>query len=550
MSFPLLSAITYVPLAGAFLILMIGGQNKNLIKTVTLTVGIVDFILSLPLFFMFKIGSSEMQFVERFDWIKTFGVEYHMGIDGISLFMVLLTTFTCMICYISTWNSIEKHVKEFNIAVLILQTAMVGVFCALDFVLFYFFWELILIPMYMLIGIWGGPRRIYATVKFFIYTMAGSVLLLLAILALYFEQYSQTGIYSFDILGYHGMPLSPLFQFWMFLCFFIAFAIKVPLFPFHTWLPDAHVEAPTVGSVILAGILLKMGTYGFLRFSLPIFPEASGAATWWICWLALIGIVYGALVAMAQDDVKKLVAYSSVSHLGFVVLGSFALNVHGLTGGLLQMINHGISTGALFLLVGILYERRHTRMIADYGGITRVMPKFAAVFMIVTLSSIALPGTNGFIGEFLILLGVFEFNRIYAVIATTGVIWAAVYMLWMFQRVMFGEVRNEKNKNLPDLSKREMAYMLPLVALIFLLGVYPNPIISRMEASVQNLIVTVEKGRASAKNKNQSAVAELDFNPSAAALHLPLKRGGLLEKGVSKKSPPFQQGGDEGVVYR
>ncbi|MFQ5432948.1 MAG: NADH-quinone oxidoreductase subunit M [Nitrospinota bacterium] len=512
MSFPILSTVTFIPLVGAALLLLVDRENKNLIRTITLGTGIIDFFVSLPLYFSFKEGTADMQFVERYTWIKDWGVSYYVGIDGISLFMVLLTTFTCVICYISTWKAIDKHVREFNISMLVLQTAMIGVFCALDFVLFYIYWELMLIPMYLLIGVWGGANRIYATVKFFIYTMAGSVLLLLAILMLYVQQHTMTGVWSFAIMNFHGLPISPMLQYWLFLCFFIAFAIKVPLFPFHTWLPDAHVEAPTAGSVILAGILLKMGTYGFLRFSLPIFPEASAAATWWICWLALAGIVYGALVAMVQDDVKKLVAYSSVSHLGFVVLGSFALNVRGIEGGLLQMINHGISTGALFLIVGILYERRHTRLISEYGGITRVMPKFAAVFMIVTLSSIALPGTNGFVGEFLILLGVFEFNKIYAFIATSAVIWAAVYMLWMFQRVMFGEVTNEKNKNLPDLGTREMTYMIPLIALIFLLGVYPNPVLKKMEPTVKHLISTVNKGREASLITPKPVVAKLELN--------------------------------------
>jgi len=501
MSFPWLSVVTFIPMLGALLLLFIDGENKNIIRVTTFAIGVVDFIISIPLFFMFKSGTAEMQFVERFDWIKSFGVQYSMGIDGISLFLVLLTTFSCMVVYLSTWTAIEKHVKEFNISLLILQTAMIGVFCALDFVLFYIFWELMLIPMYLLIGVWGGARRIYATIKFFIYTMAGSVLMLLAILVLYIEHHAQTGVYSFEILQYHGMILNPVPQFWLFLAFFIAFAIKVPVWPFHTWLPDAHVEAPTAGSVILAGIMLKMGTYGFLRFAMPIFPEAAHAAVWWISGIALVGIIYGALVAMVQEDVKKLVAYSSVSHLGYVVLGSFAFTVHGIEGSILQMINHGISTGALFLIVGIIYERRHTRLISEFGGLARVMPMFAVVFMIVTLSSIALPGTNGFVGEFLILLGVFEANVFYAVLATTGVIFGAVYMLWMFQRVMFGEVTNEKNKNLPDLTCREWAYMLPMIVVIFWLGVYPNPVLKRMEASVENLITITNRGAVAVRKK-------------------------------------------------
>ena len=510
MSFPILSVLTFIPLLGALIILFLKSDNKKLINGVTFATGVIDFVVSIPLFFMFKDGTSEMQFVERHEWIKSFGIEYSMGIDGISLFMVLLTTFTCMICYLSTWTAIEKNVKEFNIMMLVLQTSMIGVFCALDFVLFYFFWELMLIPMYIIIGVWGGQRRIYATIKFFIFTMAGSVLMLLAILVLYVEQHAQTGIYTFDILKYHGMTLNPVTQMWLFLFFFIAFAIKVPLWPVHTWLPDAHVEAPTAGSVILAGILLKMGTYGFLRFAVPIFPDAAFSSAWWISWIAIIGIIYGALVAMVQDDIKKLVAYSSVSHLGFVVLGTFAFNVRGIEGALMQMVNHGISTGGLFLLVGVLYERRHTRLIKDYGGITKVMPKFAVVFMIVTLSSIALPGTNGFIGEFLILLGVFEVNMLYAALAATGVIFGAVYMLWMFQRVMFGEITNEKNKNLPDLTTREMAYFAPIIVVIFWLGVYPNPVLKKMEPSVKGLIADVEKARKASVERQDLLLAKAD----------------------------------------
>jgi len=511
MTMPILSTVTFIPLVGALAILFINGKNEQLIRIVTLATALVDFIVSLGLYTGFNDATADMQFVERIPWIPRFGAEYYLGVDGISLLMVLLTTFTCVVTYLSTWKAVEKNVKEFNIAMLLLQTAMIGVFCALDFVLFYVFWEMMLIPMYLLIGVWGGKRRIYATVKFFIYTMAGSVLMLLAILALYFQYHAKTGVYSFDILKYYGMGLSPVLQFWLFLCFFIAFAIKVPLWPFHTWLPDAHVEAPTAGSVILAGILLKMGTYGFLRFSLPLFPDAAVSAAWWISWVAIIGIIYGALVAMVQEDIKKLVAYSSVSHLGFVVLGTFAFTLHGIEGGVLQMINHGISTGALFLIVGMLYERRHTREITEYGGIARVMPKFAVVFMIVTLSSIGLPLTNGFVGEFMVLLGVFEANRVYAAFAATGVIFGAVYMLWMFQRVMFGEVTNEKNKTLLDMSVREFAYMTPLLVAIFVLGVYPNPVIKKMEATVKNLVVTMEKGKAAAKNESPAPlVAKID----------------------------------------
>ncbi len=503
-SIPLLSLITFIPLGGIFIILLIDKENKDLIRGVTLVTTLLNFIVSLPLFLGFK-DTHEMQFVEKYDWIPEFGVSYYMGIDGISMLLILLTTLTTAICALATWTAIEKHVKEFMACMLLLEVGMVGVFCALDFILFYVFWELMLIPMYFMIGVWGGQRRIYAAVKFFLFTMFGSVLMLVAIIWMYFHQYELTGEYTMEILKYHGMPIPLAAQTILFLAFFLAFAIKVPMFPFHTWLPDAHVEAPTAGSVILAGILLKMGTYGFLRFSLPIFPVATEQAVWWVSWLALIGIVYGALVAMVQDDIKKLVAYSSVSHLGFVMLGIFALNTEAIQGGILQMINHGISTGALFLAVGVLYERRHTRLISEYGGITSKMPVFAVIFMIVTLSSIGLPGMNGFVGEFLILLGTWKSNPVYAAIATTGVIWAAVYMLWMFQRVMFGKITNPANENLKDLNTREISYFAPLIALIFIIGVYPAPFLKKMEPSVKHLVNQVNK--AVAEHKMESAPA-------------------------------------------
>jgi len=469
------------------LLIFIDKGNKGFLRGVAFTTALVDFLVSIPLFFLFE-PTHEMQFVEKVPWIPDFGIYYSMGIDGISLYLILLTTLTTAICVASTWRAIDKHVKEFMISMLLLEVGMIGVFCAMDFFLFYIFWELMLIPMYFMIGVWGGPRRIYAAVKFFLYTMFGSVLMLVAILWLYFHNYQQTGQYDMSILTYHWTYIDPGAQTWLFLAFFLAFAIKVPMFPFHTWLPDAHVEAPTAGSVILAGILLKMGTYGFLRFSLPIFPQATEAAMGWISALAIVGIIYGALVAMVQPDIKKLVAYSSVSHLGFVTLGIFALNTQALEGSILQMINHGISTGALFLIVGVLYERRHSRLIADYGGISARMPVFAAVFMIVTLSSIGLPGLNGFVGEFLILVGVWKSSPIMAALATTGVVWAAVYMLWMFQRVMFGKITNPKNETLTDLNLREIAYFAPLVLFIFTLGVFPTPFIRKMEPTVERLV--------------------------------------------------------------
>ncbi len=490
MSLPILTLITFLPIIGVVLILAIDSKKQELIRVTSLLVSIVVFFVSLPLFFHFDAGTYKMQFVEKLPWIPSFGIQYYVGIDGISLFLILLTTFLTPISILASWY-ISKHVKEYMIAMLVLETGMIGVFVSLDLFLFYVFWELMLIPMYLLIGIWGGPRRIYAAVKFFVYTMAGSVFMLLAIIGLYFLNYRATGEYTFNLLEYYRLELSFAVQFWLFLAFGLAFAIKVPMFPFHTWLPDAHVEAPTAGSVILAGVLLKMGTYGFVRFCLPLFPEASHAFIPVISWMAIVGIVYGALVSMVQDDLKKLVAYSSVSHLGFVMLGIFAFNIQGIEGGITQMVNHGLSTGALFLVVGMLYERRHTRMIADFGGLTKQIPVFAVFFMIVTLSSIGLPGLNGFVGEFLILVGAFKSRILYATIATSGIILAAVYMLWMFQRVMFHEITHDENKELKDMNKREWAVLLPIVFLIFWIGVYPGSFLRKMDASVNHLLKQV-----------------------------------------------------------
>ena len=497
---PILTIVTFLPLLGAIILLFINGEKQERIKRVALAIAVIDFIISLPLFFLFKSDTSEFQFVQNVPWIKEFGISYHVGIDGISLFLFLLTSFLSLICILASWN-IKDRIKEYMIAMLILQTGMLGVFISLDLFLFYTFWELMLIPMYLIIGVWGGPRRIYATIKFFVYTMAGSVLMLIAIIFLYFMHHKATGEYTFDLLKIYNLDIPLGAQFWLFLAFFFAFAIKVPMFPFHTWLPDAHVEAPTAGSVILAGVLLKMGTYGFVRFSLPLFPYASHQFVPLITWLAVAGIIYGALVAMVQEDLKKLVAYSSVSHLGFVILGIFVFNVQGMEGGILQMINHGLSTGALFLIVGMLYERRHTRLIADYGGVTKKMPIFAIFFMVATLSSIGLPGLNGFVGEFLVLLGTFKSNVLLAVIATTGVILSACYMLWMFQRVMFNKITNPENNKLKDINKRELALLLPITILIFWIGIYPKPILSRMDASVNHLLTQVDEKYKTTLNK-------------------------------------------------
>jgi len=496
MQLPILSVLIFLPLAGIVPLFFLNQKNDKLLKSYALAVSLVEFLLSLQLWFGFNDANGGMQFVERYQWLPQYGISYYLGVDGFSLLLVLLTTFITPICILATWEDVQFRVKEFMICLLFMMCGMIGVFASLDIFLFYVFWEVQLIPMYLLIGIWGNPaRRVYAAVKFFLYTMFGSLLMLVAILVLYFYNGQVTGTYTFDLLKLYGLNIPFHYQFWMFLAFALAFAIKVPMFPFHTWLPDAHTEAPTVGSVLLAAVLLKMGTYGFLRFNMPLFPQAAYYFVPLFSILAIIGIIYGALVSMVQKDVKRLIAFSSVSHLGFVMLGLFALNMQGVQGGIIQMINHGLSTGALFLIVGCIYERRHSRMIADYGGISSVMPVFAAIFMIVTLSSIGLPGLNGFVGEFLILLGAFKVNKLYAGLAATGVIFAACYMLWMFQRVMFGKVTNEKNLNLPDLSWREIGYFAPLLLFIVWIGVYPNTFLKKTEATTAQFVSMMEKAK-------------------------------------------------------
>lgn len=471
---------------------------------------LLTFIASLRLYFQFNSDTAEMQFLEKYVWIKDFGISYHIGIDGISLFLVLLTTFLTVICILASWN-ITKRIKEYMITMLFLEIGMVGVFVSLDLFLFYVFWEVMLIPMYLIIGIWGGPRRIYAAIKFFLYTMAGSVLMLVAILILVYLNFKVTGELTFDLLKLYQLDIPINAQWWLFLGFGVAFAIKIPMFPFHTWLPDAHVEAPTAGSVILAGVLLKMGIYGFLRFCLPLFPYASHEAVFLVSSLAVIGIIYGALMALVQTDIKKLVAYSSVSHLGFIILGIFAFNLQGIKGGVIQMINHGLSTGCLFLMVGMIYDRRHTREISEYGGLAQQIPIYAAFFLIVTFSSMALPGLNGFVGEFLILVGVFQFSKVYAGIAVIGVMLGASYLLWMYQRMMFKDL-SEENKKLTDLDKREIAVMLPMLLFIVWIGINPKPFLSKIEASVIHLVAQVEEGRQKGemdKKKPQKTFYEL-----------------------------------------
>jgi NADH-quinone oxidoreductase subunit M len=506
-SLPILSIVCYLPLAGALIALFLPKERGGLIRHFAFGVALVDFLLSLPLWFAFRPDGDLFQFRESASWIPGLGVRYEFGIDGIALLLVLLTTFLGVLAFLCSWGAIREREKEYYVFMLLLQTGMLGVFMAMDFFLFYVFWEVMLVPMYFLIGIWGGPRKLYAAIKFFLYTLFGSVLMLLGILALYF--YNSSGLFgwgglggerTFSVLRMHeiGAQIPPDLQFWIFLAFFVGFAIKVPMFPFHTWLPDAHVEAPTAGSVILAGVLLKMGTYGFVRYSLPILPDATLKLLPWMAWIAIIGIVYGALVAMAQKDMKKLVAYSSVSHLGFVMLGVFALNGPGLGGGVLQMVNHGLSTGALFLLVGIIYERRHTRMIAEYGGLSAEMPLYATFFLIITLSSIGLPALNGFVGEFTILVG--AFNRVWwwAIFGALGIVLGAAYMLWMYQRVFFGPVTNPENKGLSDLNLREVIYLVPVVLLCFWIGLYPKPFFRVMDKSVSYVVAKVDARYAAA----------------------------------------------------
>src|SRR6476619_3181075 len=465
MPIPVLTISWLLPVAGGLLLLLIGnadGRRTTLIRWVTLAISVAAFGVTLAIWALFDPGSPEFQLVERHLWIPAFGIDYYIGVDGISLLLIVLTGFLTPVAVLSSWVGIERKVKEFCAFLLLLEAAMIGVFLSLDLFLFYVFWDAMLVPMYFLIGIWGYDQRIYAAIKFMLYTMAGSVLMLIAILGLAYLHDAATGTYSFDLLKLYTLDIAPQTQRWFFLAFAVAFAIKVPLFPFHTWLPDAHVQAPTAGSIILAGVLLKMGTYGLVRFAFPLFPAAAAYFAPWIALLAVIGIIYGALVAMVQPDMKKLVAYSSVSHLGFVVLGICAWNMNGLQGAVYQMVAHGVSTGGLFLMVGMLSDRRHTRQIAEYGGLKGVVPRLSSAFLVITLASIGMPGLNGFIGEFLIMVGAFRWDPRYVVAAGLGVILSAVYMLWMVQRVYYGKVTRAENAHLPDVTVREWAGLAPL----------------------------------------------------------------------------------------
>ncbi len=501
----ILPALLIIPLVGALLVGAHGATRGSLAdadanagpaRQIALWTLIIEFVVSCGLWWSFQIGVPGWQAGVDYAWIPSWGARFSLGIDGISLMLVLLTTLTMPLSILGGWTAIKSKIHAYLAVLLILTTAMLGVFLARDLFLFYVMWELMLIPMYLIIGIWGGQRRIYASLKFFIYTTLGSLLMLVAVVYL--------GVHNRDLVT--GAPnfsldaiiaagsLTPTTSLWLFGAFFIAFAVKVPIFPFHTWLPDAHTEAPTAGSVILAGIMLKMGTFGFLRFALPLFPGAAMNPTVRaiILTLGVIGILYGALVALVQPDFKKIVAYSSVSHLGFVMLGIFALTVQSVQGALLVMINHGISTGALFLLVGMIYERRHTRMLADYGGIARVVPMFAAALTLVSFSSIGLPGLNGFVGEFLVLLGTFRSYPVFAVFATTGIVFAAWYLLRVIQRVMFNKLDNPDNEHIPDLNWREIGLLTPLIACMIWIGVYPAPILRRMQASAEQVVRTVQ----------------------------------------------------------
>jgi len=506
----ILSIILFTPLLGAIVLLFVPNESKNAIRWIANIFALAGFLISIPLVPMFWAQRFDISHAFKFiegapnTWIPTIGAGYYLGIDGISFLLIMLTTMLGWISILSSWTAIENRVKEYYIWFLVLQTGMLGVFMALDFFLFFVFWEAMLVPMYLLIGIWGGPRKLYAAIKFFLYTLAGSVLMLLGILFLYFNHHSVTGIYTFAIPElYKTAPqiffnpqYGSTYATLLFFCFFLAFAIKVPMFPFHTWLPDAHVEAPTAGSVILAGVLLKMGTYGFIRFSLPFFPAVvmSAKVRGWMIFLSIVAIIYGALVSLMQKDMKKLVAYSSVSHLGFCTLGIFALNPVALSGSVLQQINHGISTGALFLIVGVLYERRHTREISEYGGISNVMPVYATITMIMFLSSMGLPLLNGFVGEFTILQGTFMENWKWAAWAVPGVILAAAYLLWLYQRVFFGSVTNPKNEKLHDLTPREIATFVPLIIMALWIGIYPKPFFQILEQPSIQIARTVREG--------------------------------------------------------
>ncbi len=490
-NFPILSLLTFLPMVGALFILTIRGDGDVVARNarnVALWTSMINFVLSLFIWINFDANTAKFQFVEESQWMPAFGITYKLGVDGISMFFVLLSTLLTPVCVLASWESIQTRIKEYMISFLVMETFMVGMFCALDMVVFYVFFEAVLIPMFVIIGVWGGPRRVYAAFKFFLYTLAGSVLMLLAILAMYFDA-NTTDI---PTLMAHRFPAA--LQAWMWLAFFASFAVKIPMWPVHTWLPDAHVEAPTAGSVILAAVLLKFGGYGFLRFSLPMFPEASVLFTPLIYALSIVAVVYTSLVALAQEDMKKLIAYSSVAHMGFVTIGTFTLTVQGIEGAIFQMLSHGVVSAALFLIVGVVYDRVHSRDIATYGGLVHRMPAYALVFMLFMLASVGLPGTAGFIGEFLVLVGAFQVNTWVAALAATGLILGAAYMLYLYRRVIFGALTKDSLKAILDMSPREIAVFAPLVVLVIWMGIYPTPFLDVMHASVANLLTQVQAG--------------------------------------------------------
>ena len=513
----LLSLILLTPLAGAAVLLVLGKEREAAIRWVATLVAGLGLLLSVPLWFRYDPLGPPWQFTERADWIPSIGAAYFLGVDGFSALLVLMTTLMGLIAVLSSWTAVTERVREYYVCLLVLQTAMLGAFLALDALLFFLFWELMLVPMYLLIAVWGGGRRLYSAIKFFLYTLAGSVVMLLGILAIYFYAHEATGIYSFDLTGWHQLTLPLARQKWIFLALFVGFAVKVPMFPFHTWLPDAHTDAPTAGSVILAAVMLKMGTYGFVRFSLPILPQASRDFIPMVAALSIVAIVYGALLALAQTDWKRLVAYSSVSHMGLITLGLFAVTPPALSGSLLQQINHGISTGALFLIVGLVYERRRTRDIAAFGGLSSVMPVFAAVFLVMALSSIGLPGLNGFVGEILILQGVFVAHRLWAAAAASGIVLGAAYLLWLYQRTMFGPIEEPANAALTDLTGRELATLIPLVGLAAWIGLYPAPFLARLEPTMARVITRLDSGYAPAFAKVPGCGSATASAPGAPA---------------------------------
>jgi len=515
-NFPILSALVFIPVIGALILLFVPGKYKDAIRSMALGITLLNCLVSIILVFNFDASTYKMQFIEKAGWMPGIGVEYFLGIDGISLLLVLLTAFIGVIGVACSWSAVEERVKEYMIHILVLETAMIGVFASLDMILFFLFWEIGLVPIYFLIGIWGGQRRLYANIKLFLYTLFGSVFMFVGIIALYYAHGSMTGEYTFNLLKLYEVSYPYNLQWWVFVAFFLGFAIKVPMFPFHTWLPDAHVEAPTAGSVILAGVLLKMGTYALLRFNLPLLPDASAAFTPFMLALSVIGIVYGAFLAIAQSDMKKLVAYSSVSHLGFVTAGIFVMNQQGIDGGLLQMINHGISTGGLFLIVGMIYERRHTREMHEFGGLSKVMPIYAFFTIVIALSSIALPGTNGFIGELLIFMGLFKYGILPAAIAVIGVVLGPIYILGMCKKVLLGGVTNPENEGLKDLNAREILTLTPIVILILWIGLYPKTFLGLTSASTTHLVEMV-------RSKQTAAHDQVAAHP--AAIEAPEARG-------------------------